>query len=121
MDYMVIKEHVSNYPDPIQLKSGDLLTVLEHYVGPEGWDNWKSCISIRTGKKGWVPEQVIEIEARTEKAIAMQDYDANELNVQPGTLVKGIEKLNGWIWCQHSISHELGWLPLNVLEEIKEF
>ncbi len=120
MDYLVIKEHVSNYPDPIQLNRGDFVTVLERYVGPEGWNNWMSCISTKSGKKGWVPEQLIELESKTEKGTATQDYNANELSVQPSELVKVIEKLNGWVWCQHSITQELGWLPLNVLEEIKD-
>lgn len=118
MDYLVTTEHVSNYPDPIKLTSGDVIEVIERYVGSEGWDNWISCISIKTGVKGWVPEQIIKIE--NEKAYVTQDYDATELTVQPGVKVKEIQKLNGWVWCKNYNSSEKGWLPLNVLEEVKD-
>lgn len=117
MDYIVIMEHVSNYPDPIKLTSGDLIMVIERYVGPEGWDNWISCISIKSGKMGWVPEQIIRIES--ENAYVIKDYEATELTVQPGVKVREIEKLNGWVWCQNYDSSEIGWLPLNILEEVK--
>mgnify|MGYP004703021489 CR=1 FL=1 len=117
MDYIVTKEHVSNYPDPIKLTCGECITVFERYVGPEGWDNWISCISKASGKKGWVPEQIIKIEA--ENAYVIQDYDATELTIIPGVIVQEIEKLNGWVWCQNCDSGEIGWLPLSSLQEIK--
>lgn len=117
MNYIVRKEHISNYPDPISLATGDLVRVIEKYVGSEGWDNWASCESLKTGKIGWVPEQILRKES--DLTSVTSDYNANELNVKPGEIVLGIEKLNGWIWCRHQSTHEMGWLPLNILEIIE--
>jgi hypothetical protein len=117
MNYIVKKEHISNYPDPIVLTNRDLVRVIEKYVSSEGWDNWVSCESLKTGKVGWVPEQILRKESNY--ASVTTDYSAKELNVKPGEYVTGIEKLNGWVWCRHQNTQEMGWLPLNVLE-IKE-
>lgn len=35
MKYIVIKSHVSNYPDPIRLEEGDVVKMIESYDGPE--------------------------------------------------------------------------------------
>lgn len=37
---IVIKRHISEYPNPIHFSGGNLLTVGEKYVGDEGWDDW---------------------------------------------------------------------------------
>ena len=33
MKYIVIKSHVSNYPNPIRLEEGDVVKMIESYAG----------------------------------------------------------------------------------------
>lgn len=117
MKHIVIKEHKSDYPDPIKLTKGDLVLVKERHVGLEGWENWLSCTNIKTGKTGWVPEQLLKQE--NNNTIATDDYSAHELSVSPGEIVEGLKELNGWLWCRNQNTHELGWLPLNAIKLIE--
>ncbi|MDV5065723.1 SH3 domain-containing protein [Bacillus sp. W1] len=70
MKYIVIKSHVSNYPNPIRLEEGDVVKMIESYAGPENWENWMFCHEEKYDRKGWVPEQIIR------------------------------KDMNGWIWCK---------------------
>lgn len=56
MKYIVIKSHVSNYPNPIRLEEGDVVKMIESYAGPENWENWMFCHEEKYDRKGWVPE-----------------------------------------------------------------
>lgn len=116
--YLVIKDHTSEYPEPITFKKGAPLTVGEKYEGPEGWDNWIFCDSLGQ-KGGWVPAQIIEI-VNGNAARAREDYTARELNVKMGELLLGSRTLNGWVWCQRSGSPESGWVPFGHLQESLE-
>lgn len=113
--YLVIKDHNSEYPEPITFAKGSHLVVGEKYEGPEGWDNWLFCET--PGQKGgWVPAQIIEI-INDNIARAREDYTARELNVREGDLLLGIRTLNGWVWCKSTKSLESGWVPLVNLQE----
>jgi hypothetical protein len=113
--YLVIKDHTSEFPEPITLRKGDPLVAGEKYEGPEGWDNWIFCES--PGQKGgWVPAQMIEI-VDDRVARAREDYTARELNVKEGDYLLGTETLNGWAWCRRCGSAESGWVPLENLVE----
>ncbi len=110
MRYIVIKEHKSNYPNPITVKKGTELKIGEKYTGPEGWENWIYCWVPEHGTEGWVPGQFISIES-AEQGVILQDYTAKELNIAEGELVDGTKELNGWIWCMKVSDGEEGWLP----------
>ncbi|MCE8019901.1 hypothetical protein HOP51_07200 [Halomonas sp. MCCC 1A11036] len=116
--YLVIQDHTSEYPEPITLKKGALLSVGEKYEGPEGWDNWVFCET--PGQKGgWVPVQILEI-VNDKTARAREDYTARELNVRKGGLLLGSRTLNGWAWCKSTDSLESGWVPLENLQEVRQ-
>lgn len=113
--YLVIQEHISEFPTPISFAKGTPLVVGETYEGPEGWDNWLFC-GTPGQVSGWVPAQIIEIiDGNT--ARALEDYTARELNVQEGDLLLGMKTLNGWVWCENSGTSESGWVPLANLSE----
>ncbi len=113
--FMVIKSHISEYPNPIHFSAGDPLVVGEKYVGDEGWDNWYYCSF--NGLSGWVPKQLIELTSAT-TGIAKENYSALELNVEISEQVIGYQKTNGWIWCEKLDTQEQGWLPELNLQEI---
>lgn len=119
MIYEVIKEHVSNDPNPIQLQKGDYVTFTDRLSGPEGYERWVYCVKEDSEQKGWVPEQVI-YKYHDEKGIIMRDYIARELNVQSGDKFQIIEELNGWVWGKLIPSNEKGWLPKDHLEPSRE-
>lgn len=113
--FVVIKSHISEYPDPIHFSAGDLLVVGEKYAGNEGWDNWYFCSF--NGLSGWVPKQLIEI-ASENTGVAKENYSASELNVEVQEYVIGFKKINGWIWCEKLSTEAQGWFPELNLKEI---
>ena len=114
MKYIVIKSHVSNYPDPIGLDEGDAVSIGEKYKGPENWDSWVYCSEEKYKRKGWVPEQIIRKNTGA-TGIITEQYTAKELTVNSGEVLRGYRELNGWIWCK-KIDGEEGWLPKEILE-----
>ncbi|EBV7315873.1 ligand-binding protein SH3 [Salmonella enterica subsp. enterica serovar Ohio] len=111
--YIVTKPHRSEYPEPIQLKKGDALVIGERYEGSEGWEDWFFCTT--PGQAGgWVPKQVIE-KSTDGTGHALEDYSAQELDVDTNEILVGFRTLNGWAWCQRLASPEAGWVPLENL------
>jgi len=119
--YLVIKEWRSLYPNPILLNRGSEVIIdnTRKETDPD-WKGWVWCRSVE--KEGWVPIQLLNIVEEGDlisKAIALEDYSANELNVTMGEFVIGETSLNGWLWCKKEGDEEFGWLPLDVLEITK--
>jgi hypothetical protein len=56
MNYLVIKEHKSNYPEPITLEKGERIL-----IGEKEWVNWRYCYKFDKSQEGWVTEQLINI------------------------------------------------------------
>lgn len=116
--YLVVKDHMSEFPEPITFERDALLVLGERYEGPEGWENWILCES--PGQKaGWVPAQILEVVGE-KTARAREDYTARELSVREGEFLRGERILNGWIWCEKSGSAESGWVPLANLQQVQE-
>ena len=109
MNYVVIKSHRTNYPNPISLVQGQSFIIGEKYKGPEHWDNWYFCTTVDKNSSGWVPAQLIQWKGT--EGIAKEDYTAKELNVDEGEHLVGLKELNGWIWCQRVLTLEEGWIP----------
>ncbi|MBS4535715.1 hypothetical protein GOQ29_08815 [Clostridium sp. D2Q-14] len=108
MNHLVIKEHKSNYPDPITLEKGERVLVGKKYDGKEDWLNWRYCYRLDNSQEGWIPEQILNISS--EYGVLKEDYTARELTIKKGKRVKGINELNGWIWCRDMKGRE-GWIP----------
>lgn len=115
--YIVLKPHISEFPNPLSLEKGEALIIGEKYEGSEGWDDWCFCKTAKhTG--GWVPAQIIRhIDAN--KGEALQTYTAKELNVNKDEEITGGIILNGWTWCCNSSGDE-GWVPLDNLTAVSD-
>lgn len=113
--YLVILDHVSEYPEPISFRAGDMLVVGERYEGPEGWNDWYFC-EVAGCPGGWVPGQVLQWTGRS-TAVAREDYTARELEVRAGEVVMGSRTLGGWVWCEPAGGGAAGWVPLANLQE----
>lgn len=118
MNYLVIKAHRSEFPNPISFKKGALIIAGEKYDGPEDWEDWYYC-TIPGHESGWVPRQIIE---RTEgdAGQALEDYTAMELDVDEGDVLTGARILNGWVWCRNAAASIEGWVPLENLQPVSE-
>ncbi|MTI49881.1 MAG: ligand-binding protein SH3 [Firmicutes bacterium] len=117
MNYLVIKEHKSNYPKPITLEKGERILIGEKYEGEKEWVNWRYCYKLDKSQEGWVPEQLINIS--NQYGILKENYTAKELTIKTGEKVKGITELNGWIWCKDENGRE-GWIPKLNLKNLEK-
>jgi uncharacterized protein YgiM (DUF1202 family) len=100
-------------PDPLTMSTGDQLKIVKR--NDDEWPGWVFCQN-SSGKKGWVPENIIKIEA--ENAIAQQNYEAREVSVMEGEIVR-IEKVeSGWAWVTN-MTNETGWVPLKNLKIVE--
>ncbi|GAL36538.1 hypothetical protein JCM19240_2607 [Vibrio maritimus] len=98
MQYKVVKEYTDTPEYPIVVVQGEQLTVIEESDVQGDWPNWVLCRS--KGKKGWVPKQILAIDADT--AIVKSDYRAFEHRLEVGERLIAEFELNGWIWCEKS-------------------
>lgn len=118
MKYVVIRAHRSEYPHPIHLNQGDEFEVGERYNGPESWSHWYLCVAAGQAP-GWVPGPLIEA-CGAGRGRALEDYSAQELDVDPGHALVGHRHLNGWVWCTQSAQGCAGWVPESHLQALPE-
>ncbi len=103
---VVIRAHVSNYPDPVRFRRGDTVTLGARDPDFPGWIR----VADRRGRSGWAPEALLDSVAGSEGR-AIEDYDATELNVSPGDRLNVHRELSGWLWVCNEIG-EFGWVPV---------
>ncbi len=98
--------HAVQYPDPITMRKGDVLTLDGRR------DNWQGHIWVwcihADGKSGWVPDSFIDETGNT--ATARADYNAIELAVEAGETITVLQETNGWYWCENAGGRQ-GWVP----------
>jgi hypothetical protein len=114
--YVCDGAHRTEYPDPIRLSAGELVTLGER--APE--ENWKEWIWAEkaSGQGGWIPHQLIElvsVEAGIQRGISKEDYSADELNVDKGDAVIKIKSINGWTWVRNINTGQEGWIPDEII------
>jgi len=110
---LVAVSYDKQYPDPLIMKAGDELKIVKRI--DEVWPGWVFCES-QSGKQGWVPENRIKIVA--DSAVAQQNYEASEVTVMEGEIVR-IEKVeSGWAWVTN-MTNETGWVPLKNLKIVE--
>ena len=103
----------TQYPDPLTMKTGDKLRIVRR--NDDEWPGWVFC-ETQNGKKVWVPETIINI--NDDSAVAQQNYDAKEVSVMEGEIVR-IEKVeSGWAWVTN-MTNETGWVPLKNLKIVE--
>lgn len=113
--FRVVTEWQNNYPDPLIVRVGEVVTIEEGYSVSSVWKGWTWCKT--ETNSGWLPEQIIE-KTGPQRGVVTMDYSARELDALEGEEVEEVKCLNGWILSKKSLSEEMGWLPLEVLEEI---
>jgi hypothetical protein len=105
MKAVVLKPYERPYSDPIAVKAGDrLYPDFAKHTGIEGWVWCKA----EDGRSGWTPRNWMQ-RAGEEWRIT-RDFNAIELNIQPGEILDiGFEQ-SGFYWVRKS-SGETGWVP----------
>jgi hypothetical protein len=110
MDYIVIENHRTEFPNPIILQKGEKVVLgKETDIDDEAGANWVYCKKLDDSNEGWVPKQIID------NATIIEEYHAKELNIDKGTVVEGIKELNTWLWCRNKNTDEVGWIPMRKL------
>jgi uncharacterized protein YgiM (DUF1202 family) len=100
------------YPDPITIRTGEVLLVEDR---ESEWAGWIWCTN-QDGKSAWVPEKYVE--RKGDRGTALLDYSARELSVAVGEeLVMSQLEESGWVWCTNQ-QGESGWVPLDNIERI---
>ena len=115
MEYIVVKERETDYPDPIIIKKGDIVITYEK-CNVVGWKNWIKCEVNR--KTGWVPIQILKI-INNWNTIANKDYTANELTIKIGDRFIKENEMNGWSFgfLKNEPKNE-GWIPNENIQEM---
>ena len=111
MEYIVIENHRTEFPNPVILKQGEKVIIVEE--SSEKWPGWFFCSKIDGSNKGLVPKQIIK------HSTIIEDYSAKELDIDKGVIVEGIKELNGWLWLKNKSTEETGWVPMGKLEKVK--
>ncbi|KAA3635891.1 MAG: hypothetical protein DWP97_03825, partial [Calditrichaeota bacterium] len=62
---------------------------------------------------GWVPERYLDVNGSV--GILNRDYDATELDINPGDLLELILEESGWLLCIGEDGQK-GWVPKECVE-----
>ena len=109
MQYVVIANHTSNYPDPIHLTPGDPLVLGKTDDEYPGWI-W---VTTSSGQAGWAPEAYVHVHAKGQGE-ATTAYTSRELNTQLGEHLLCLQELNGWLWVENE-QGDTGWVPKHTI------
>ena len=110
---LVVATYEAQYPDPLRMNAGDALKIVKQ--GDDEWSGWVFCES-NSGKRGWVPENGIRIDA--DSAIAQKSYVAREVTVIEGEIVRIESVESGWAWVTN-MTDQTGWVPLKNLKIVE--
>ncbi len=110
---LVVKPHKSNFPDPLILSNGEMLTTSSR---KSEWPGWIWCTTSE-GNSGWVPEKYLTLKG--DKAEVRCDYDATELDVSSGEKLEIFYEEADWAWCASS-KGDKGWVPLENIQLLQE-
>ena len=90
--------------DPIQLESGDEVTV---GVVDRAWPGWVWATD-RDGNDGYVPEEILEPLGEGRFAATIS-YDPTVLTIKRGDRIESLRQIHGWHWCRNERGQE-GWV-----------
>lgn len=114
--FLVIEPYKSPYPSPIIFHAGEEVTVSKEFQDDPEWKDWVWCEG-QFGNKAWAPKQFLEIEAK--RGVFLTEYNALELSVRNGEVLKVHEIVNGFTMAERS-DGKIGWVPLKNLTQIKK-
>jgi len=109
----VAKDYQAEFPDAIAVEAGEAFTVSE---STSAWENnpawiWVWCTDQR-GKSGWVPKNIIQMDADGQTGTTPAAYNARELTVTAGQELTIEHEESGWFWCCDQ-QRGRGWVPLS--------
>lgn len=107
----VREAHESVYPHPISFTRGDEVTVTAVDDDFPGWI-WSRTVS---GREGWAPLAWLERIAGSDRARALRDYSARELDTEVGELLTVLEEESQWLRARRA-DGEVGWVPASTVE-----
>ena len=108
---VVIKNHKSDFPNPLILNKGERLAIGDKKTNFVGWI-W--CIAV-DGNCGWVPEKFVK---KTEdNCMMLVDYDSTELAVTVGENLTILSQESDWVLCLNS-KNKRGWIPLENVRKL---
>ena len=93
MEYIVIETHRTEFPNPIILKQNEKVIIEDdpdQGTDKNDWINWIFCAKMDGSNKSYVPEQIIKRE--NNNGTVIENYSANELDINVGTIVEGIKE-----------------------------
>jgi len=112
--HRVIQDYQSPYPEPIVFHEGEKVIIGREFTDDPDWNDWVWCQG-QNNNEAWVPKQYLEIERNTARFTT--DYNALELSVVAGEIVKVYETINGRGMSENP-NGERGWVPLKNLQPL---
>ena len=110
----IIENYNACYPDPLNLKVGDQIQLLEKNV-PIEWKGWHWCRD-SVGNEGWISESYFKrVNEQNGKAKIIKNYIAREISVIKDEQIDLLYEDCGWAWCKRN-NGEDGWVPTKVLD-----
>lgn len=100
----VSKDYVTVHTDPIRAQTGDVVRVGQR---DNQWPGWIWCTN-SDGKSAWVHESFLSVSG--EQGVLTEDYDAAELTVKAGDVLRVLRAVGGWLWCETDHG-ACGWIP----------
>ena len=104
-DFVVIKDYQTSYPDSILFKEAELVIIGETFQDDPDWVDWIWCEG-ESENRAWVPKQYIQLTSGEWRLT--RDFDARELNVVPGEILKVYEIVNGFGFLRKSVAQRVG-------------
>lgn len=110
---IVVTPHVSNYPDPVRFRRGERVRVGAPDRNHPGWIRVRDA----KGRSGWAPEKFLD-SIGDGLAIALEDYDATELDVVAGERLNVHRLVSGWYWVSDAHGRT-GWVPAQAIRPLQ--
>lgn len=106
----VSKAHVRSFPVAPTAKAGATVVFERIDENNPAWFFGRDVAGIA----GYFPVGWFDIDATAGNAVALRDYDANELSVGAGDIVEPFEEYGSWLQVRHC--GRTGWVPLECVE-----
>ena len=110
--FRVRKDYESPYPEPLEIRAGETVTVSDK---ESEWPGWVWCTSA-INRSGWIPESCVE--QMGDRRRVLRDFNTRELSVRLGERLVAEREESGWLWCLNQRGQS-GWVPKDHLEELQ--
>lgn len=107
------KDYQASSLDPIAVDAGEAFVVSER---TNAWEDnsawiWIYCTNQR-GKSGWIPKNIIQMDADGQTGTTRTPYNAIELTITAGQELAIEQEESGWFWCRDQQGRR-GWVPIS--------